>query len=240
MVNIRRALAWTVATGGALCLAFGGAQAQHPLVKQRLQAWDNAAPTPSAAEIEPVVRQLLEELYPLSPACADGEIVIENVRPATADRFIFRSVAMRQLKNGWFVETRLPSCDSEPVRFQIMQTGDGSMRAIRVNRGNSIAWDSLFVDTLPLAKLAAISALKRMGVDCSEDTQFTLGATRVEARGEDLAEDSFGIRYSGSWAEVWPLVGCDHRVDILIEFTADGDGGAYTNIPGDRVAVAVR
>ena len=47
----------------------------------------------------------------------------------------------------------------------------------------------------------------------------------------------FGVRYQGSWSEIWPISSCNRTVEGLVTFIADGDGGAYTNLPGDQVKV---
>jgi hypothetical protein len=119
----------------------------------------------------------------------------------------------------------------------IMQDVDNSLETIRVNRGVSHAWESLVGDTLPSARLAASAALQREGIDCSGEDGTSLGVTRIASEEPDLGEETFGIRYSGSWTEVWPIETCNRIVEVLIRFTADGDGGAFTHIPGDEARV---
>ncbi len=114
---------------------------------------------------------------------------------------------------------------------------DDTLRSIRVNLGASYSWDSLIGDTLPLAAIAAYGALKRNGDDCDLTEVPNLGVIRVTSESDALGPDAFGIRYAGSWSEVWPLTFCEKQLEVTIDFTADGDGGAYTKIPGDKVRV---
>ncbi len=117
------------------------------------------------------------------------------------------------------------------------QAMDDSLRSIRVNVGTAYAWDSLIGDTLPLATAAAYGALKRDGQDCDLTAATNLGEIRVANESDTLGADTFGIRYVGSWSEVWPLGLCQKQVEVTVEFTADGDGGAYTRLPGEKVRI---
>ena len=221
----------------ALFVPFGSASAQHPLVLNKLNAWNEAAPMPGESAIKAEVHRKAEEIYRASIACANSNIIIDKIEPATADRNAFNALVQGTMKNAWFVTTRMPECDPAPVRYMVMQYIDNSLKAIRVNRGEAYAWESLIGDTFPLVQLAAISALKRKGSSCSVEGNAALGVTRIASKESGLGPDIFGIRYSGSWTEVWPIEVCRQTVEVLIRFTADGDGGAFTNIPGDQIRV---
>jgi len=119
----------------------------------------------------------------------------------------------------------------------LLQDTDKSFETIRVNRGVSYAWESLISDTLPLASMAAYVALKQHGQECDLDGGATLGVTRLASEDVDLGEDVYGARYSGSWAEIWPMTLCGKTVEVRVDFRADGDGGAYTDLPGDDVRI---
>ncbi|NRD91025.1 hypothetical protein C8024_18580 [Sphingopyxis sp. BSNA05] len=60
---------------------------------------------------------------------------------------------------------------------------------------------------------------------------------RIESEAEGLGPDMFGSRYVGSWDEIWPIEMCDRTVEVLVNFTADGDGGAYFNVSSDKAVV---
>ena len=226
----------------ALVLAFlflpiGSVHAQHPLVLQKLNEWNNAAPAPNSDEFIEEIRKSSKKIYGSNEACAASSIAIEEVYPATADRYVFGALIRRQLRNAWTVTARLPGCDAAPVRFMVMQHNDKSLRTIRVNRGASYAHDSLIGDTLPLAVLAASSKMKREGISCDVGDDFNLGVTRIGSEEDGLGRNIFGVRYKGSWSEIWPINMCGRTVEVSVKFTADGDGGAYTNLKGDKVTL---
>ena len=87
----------------------------------------------------------------------------------------------------------------------LMQNTDASFLTLRVNRGESYAWESLITDTMPLAAAAAYSALNRQNEVCDFDGNATLGVTRLGAKEADLGKDIYGVRYTGSWSEIWPV-----------------------------------
>lgn len=45
-----------------------------------------------------------------------------------------------------------------------------------------------------------------------------------------MGPEVYGVRYTGSWSEVWPITLCGRTVEVSVRFTADGDGGAYNNL----------
>lgn len=210
-------------------------QAQHPIILQRLEQASLAAPTPNTDLLADQVRLAAKNIYRDSETCQHS-VVIESVGPASADRFPFAGIARGTIRNAWFVTARLPGCDEALVRFSVTQNSDGSFHTIRVNRGRSYAWDSLIGDTLPLAYVGALAALKRAGVECEAEVP-KLGAVRISSEESDLGSEVYGIRYTGRWTEIWPLLVCDRTVEVPITFNADGDGGAYTNVAGDNVAI---
>lgn len=223
-----------------LCVPFAAANAQHAMVLQKLNEWNAAAPAPDHQRLEGEIRKVALQVYGRSEACSISPVTIESVLPATADRFVFTSVLQQQLRNAWTVTARLPGCDSAPVRVMVMQDMADRLTTIRVNRGRSHAWDSLIGDTLPLAHIAAWAALKRQKIECANTAEAKLGVIRIATEDKGLGRDVFGVRYAGGWEEIWPIEACDRTVEVLVEFTADGDGGAYTNLPGERVAILPR
>lgn len=219
-------------------LLFGfQSKAQHPLVLQKLTEWNDAAPVLSNEKLRQEVLGAAKNRYSTSDACSNSEVIIDRVHPATADRFIFLGLVKQQLRNAWTVNTRLPGCDEAPVRFMVIQNKDNSLKTIRVNRGISYAWDSLISDTLPNAHIAAVARLKRAKHECELGSKFKLGVTQLKSEGDGLGADVFGVRYTGSWDEIWPIITCGKTVEVLIKFTADGDGGAFSNLPGDQAVI---
>tara|TARA_B100000519_G_C14081292_1_gene361674 strand:- start:19 stop:720 length:702 start_codon:yes stop_codon:yes gene_type:complete len=213
------------------------ANAQHPLILERLNTWNEASPQPSNDVLAAEISDAIADIYSTAGRCNATGLQIEDARSAAADRFAFTALVRGTIRNAWFVTTRIPDCDDAPVRFMMIQNTGGEFKTIRVNRGRSYAWESLIGDTLPLANIAAAAALKRAGEPCSVDSKGSLGVTRVASEGEDLGMDVYGVRYSGKWTEIWPIEICDRTVEVAIEFTADADGGAFTNMPGDQARI---
>ena len=215
-------------------------QAQHPLVLQKLNEWNDAAPVPSTEKLKEQIQSTAREVYELNDACASSAIFVDRIHPATADRFVFNALIRKQMRNAWTLIVRMPGCDAAPVRYMVMQDTDDSLKTIRVNRGISYASDSLISDALPSARIAADIALNRAGVSCEIADDFKLGVIRIESEEEGLGADLFGVRYTGSWDEVWPIETCGRIAEVLVKFTADGDGGAYFHVPGDQVKILPR
>jgi len=59
-----------------------------------------------------------------------------------------------------------------------------------------------------------------------------MGVTRVAKEEPSLGADVYGVRYTGSWIEVWPIELCGRTIEVAVRFTADGDGGAYADLKG--------
>lgn len=223
-----------------LCWPLASVNAQHALVLQKLTEWNAAAPAPASERINAEILSSAKQIYVDNAACAASDVTIEAVSPATSERFVFTSIVQQRLRNAWSVTARLPGCDTAPVRFMIIQDKADRLQTIRVNRGRSHAWDSLIGDTLPLAQVAAMAALTRRKIECTPTKAGKLGVVRIASEDENLGRDVFGVRYAGSWGEVWPIEICDRVVEVVVNFTADGDGGAYTDIPGERIAILSR
>ncbi|WBH17263.1 hypothetical protein [Sphingomonas radiodurans] len=164
-----------------------------------------------------------------SGGCVPTSTVVDNVVPATSVKFVFQGILAGQLKNGWTVTARHPNCDATPVRYTISEDKAGVLTTIRTNRGLSLANESLIGDTWPLAVLQATAIARRNAFEC-DPSGANLGVTRVAKEEPDLGADVYGVRYAGSWSEVWPVELCNRTIEVTVRFTADGDGGAYTNL----------
>lgn len=220
-----------------LACSVSPSKAQHPLIVQKLNEWNEATPALSNEEFREEIRGTARKIYPQSEACSESDVNIHRIHPATANRFVFNAVLRQQMRNAWTVNALLPGCDTVPVRFMVMQNNDKSLKTIRVNRGESYAHDSLISDTLSYVSLAANAALKRKGINCGADAEFKLGETRIKSEGAGLGADVFGVRYKGRWDEIWPIEICGRTVEVLVKFTADGDGGAVFDLPGDQISI---
>lgn len=205
--------------------------AQHPLILQRLTAWDAAAPQPAPSTIQEQVMEAAMAAQKGSGGCVPTSVIVDKVVPATSVRFVFQGILSGQLKNGWTVTARHPNCDSTAVRYTVSQDSAGALTTIRTNRGLSLANESLISDTWPLAVIQAAATAKRNGFEC-DSKGASLGVTRVATEEPGLGADVYGVRYTGSWREVWPVEMCGRTVEVTVRFTADGDGGAYTDLKG--------
>lgn len=205
------------------------AYAQHPLILQRLTAWNAAAPQPAASTIQEQVMGAARATQKRTGGCLPTSAVVDNVVPATSVKFVFQGILARQLKNGWTITAHHPNCGSTPVRYTISEDSAGVLTTIRTNRGLSLANESLIGDTLPLAMLQATATAKRNGFECDLNGA-TLGVTRIAREESDLGADIYGVRYTGSWSEIWPIELCGRTIEVTVRFTADGDGGAYTDL----------
>ncbi|MFC7536669.1 hypothetical protein ACFQPG_04725 [Sphingomonas sp. GCM10030256] len=205
--------------------------AQHPLILQRLTVWNAAAPQPASTTVQEQVVQAATVAQKRSGGCVPTSAVIDSVVPATSVRFIFQGILAGQLKNGWTVTARHPNCGATPARYTIAEDKAGAFTTIRTNQGRSLANESLIGDTWPLAVIQAAATAKRNGFEC-DPTRANLGVIRIAKEEPSLGADVFGVRYTGSWSEIWPVELCGRTVEVVVRFTADGDGGAYTDLQG--------
>ena len=207
------------------------AAAQHPLVLQKLSDWNAAAPQPAAEVVMSQVMSAAGAAQKRGGGCLPTAAVIESISPATGVRFVFQGIIAGRIKNGWTIVARHPNCENDIVRYTMVQDASGGLSTIRTNRGRSLANESLIGDTWNLARLQAEAALKRAKIAC-DSPSAVLGVTRVAKEEAGLGADVYGVRYTGSWSEVWPITQCGRTVEINIRFTADGDGGAYSDLKG--------
>ena len=214
----------------AACFTTAG-YAQHPLILQRLTAWNAAAPQPAPTTIRQQVMEAAMVAQKRSGGCVPTSTVVDSIVPATSVKFVFQGILAGRLKNGWTVTARHPNCDATPVRYTISEDSAGALTTIRTNRGLSLANESLIGDTWPLVVLQANATAERSAFAC-DASSASLGVTRVAKEEPDLGADVYGVRYAGSWSEVWPIELCGRTFEVTVRFIADGDGGAYTTIRG--------
>jgi hypothetical protein len=215
------------------------AHAQHPMILQKLAEWNAAAPQPAAAIVLSEIKKAVASRPDADPKCVTADVILDKLMPATAERYVFNGIIGRQIRNGWTVLVRQPACSAILARYMIVQDVSGSLRTFRVNRGQSYAHESLIGDTFPIAVISAGIALERAKISCKEREKAKLGVTRIVAEESDLGADVFGVRYVGSWSELWPIEICGQIVEVPVKFEADGDGGAYYNIKDETVKLVL-
>lgn len=210
------------------------AGAQHPLVLERLKEWNAAAPPPATAVLISEVMKSALVTQKSKGGCIPTSAIVETVVPATAVPFVFNAIMSGQTKNAWTVVVRHPNCDADVVRYTVVRQSDDALYGFRTNRGRSNANETLIGDTFPLAILGAKDAMRRAKISC-RGTDAALGVTRIAEEEADLAPEIFGNRYKGSWREIWPVTTCGRTAEVEVRFTADGDGGTFTNLASTKV-----
>lgn len=169
--------------------------------------------------------------------CIPTSVEIEAATPATAVRIATQGIQSGQLKNAWTAYGRAQGCKGAPrTRFIILLMANDEVRVRPINQGESIASASLMRDTSAGAAIAALSAIKAINPEC-DGTGMTMLGTTVVSRSPDLSPDFYGVRYRGSWAENWTFQVCGHSAEVPVSFTADGSGGAYSNIKSAEIKV---
>ncbi|MEE4206358.1 MAG: hypothetical protein V2I39_08700 [Erythrobacter sp.] len=229
----------TAVAVAAICAAATEAAAQDARVLAKIRDLDAAAPAPSAQVIESAVMETAAAMTEAKGTCMPAAVTLEPATPITGARLILEGVLSGTLRNGWNVYAIYEGCEAEgdPVRrFALIEFADGTNRALPVNTGRSIANPSIMRDTSAAAAIGAMARVKREDSAC-DGSDLEMAGSRIVSESADLGPDVFGVRYTGSWREVWSFGVCGRVVDVPVEFTADGDGGAYTNVKADEIAV---
>jgi hypothetical protein len=143
---------------------------------------------------------------------------------------IVEGVRAGQLRNGWTVYATPEGCaDAVPTRLMVLRLADGSLRALLVNRGETLANPTLMRDTSSPAAVAAAQAVRQAEPSCNgNDIDFADG--RVTSRSADLSPEVHGAFFAGSWQESWTFSMCGRLVEVPITFRADGEGGAHYEV----------
>ncbi len=169
--------------------------------------------------------------------CKPKSFEIASVSPITSSRLIFNGILHGQLRNGWIVSALHKGCpESEAYRYMLVEDKDSILSAVFVNLGKSNANPTLMNDTSWQAALVAQGEVTKLAPKCG-GKDISMVRTRIDTERKGLGPDVFGVRYVGSWSEVWTFSTCDRTVEVGVDFAADGDGGAYTNIKSSAVRV---
>lgn len=221
----------------ALGLVTGQSLAQHPMVLDKLNELNAKAPQPSMAELEQAVAAMAKAYSEHNKSCAPTSLRLSEVAPITGARGILQAVMAGKLRNAWTVYASYGGCSgNNAFRYIIVQKADGSLQAALVNEGRTLANPSIMRDTSAIAAMTALQRGRSLDPGCTGD-KMTMGPTRVVEQSKDLGPEVYGARYVGNWTEIWRFETCGKKFDVPIQFTPDGDGGAYTNIKADAVTV---
>jgi hypothetical protein len=208
------------------------------LVLQRLNEINAKAPQPSLAELQAAVETGAKAYSAAKNTCAPASVKVSEVAPISGAGVILPSILGGKIRNAWTLYAKHVGCRGEDtIRYMVLQLPNGSLRGARVNEGRSFANPTIMRDTSAMAALAALRQAKAIDPACTGD-DMAMGPTRVTVKSKDLGPETYGVRYVGSWSEVWQFRTCGKKFDVPIDFTADGDGGAYTNVKASAVTVA--
>jgi hypothetical protein len=213
------------------------ASAQHPMVLAKLQEINGRAPQPAAAKIEAAVLETLKAMAAVKGTCVPPKVALGDVAPATGSREVLQGVLAGQLRNGWTAYATHGGCPGvEPFRYLIIEKSDGSLLALQVNEGKSFTSPTIMRDASTQAALMALQKARSLDPKC-EGRDMAMGTTRIVRQSKDLGPQIFGARYVGAWSEAWRFTTCGKTFEVTVHFTSDGDGGAYSNVKGDQVAL---
>lgn len=229
-----RSIVWLV----ALSALAGPALAQQPLVLQKITALNAGAPQPAMADLQIAVVTNAKAYAAAKASCSPTSVTIAEVAPITGAGVILQSVLSGKIRNAWTLYASHAGCPGDKeIRYMVLQLPDGSLKAARVNQGHALANPAIMRDASTTAALAALARAKALDPACKGD-DMTMGPTRVITKSKDLGPEIFGVRYVGGWSEVWQFRTCGKSFNVPIDFAADGDGGAYTNVKASGVTAA--
>jgi hypothetical protein len=221
----------------AIVLASSAASAQQQVVLDTLHGLDAKAPQPPLAELNQAVMSSARAFAEAHQTCAPQSVKLSDVAPITGATGIMAAVMKGTLRNVWTVYAEHVGCSgANPVRYMVLQPADGSLHAVKVNEGRTFANPVIMRDASAGAALAALQKAKAARSTCAGEG-MKMGPTRVTSTSKDLGPEIYGVRYVGTWTEVWQFETCGMKIDVPIEFTPDGDGGAYTKVVSDKVSI---
>jgi hypothetical protein len=197
----------------------------------------NAKALPSGEPLARVVATALRGDAERRGGCMPSKVTLGVLRPVTLDNFVTQAILGGQIENGWLLSAKIVNCPDEDVaRILVLRAANGAtLQAFYDGRGESLAWPSLARAVMPEIIRPALVKLATADMRC-RPTDMAPVAVRVESRSADLSPDRYGLRYKGSWREVWSFGPCGHRVAVPVDFRADGQGGAGWKVDQARIA----
>jgi hypothetical protein len=223
-----------------LACAASAAVAQNPVVLERLRQMNEQAPQPSIEQVRTAIAATAAAHASAAGRCAPTAIDVTDVSPATGARDILQGVLSGQVRNGWIAHATHTGCPSPgPYRYMVLQRPDGTLVAPLVNEGRGIANPAIMRDTSAQAAIAVFVKVRDIDPAC-DGRDMEMGPVRVASQSADLGPDVYGVRYTGSWTELWRFTTCGRTFDVPVEFRADGDGGAYTNVKASEIVAVAR
>ena len=196
----------------------------------------NAKPLPTGEPLASAIAEVLRADAERRGGCFPLKVKLGPMRPVTLDNFITQGILAGQIENGWLVSASVQNCPADdPARILVIRAADGkTVNAFYDGRGEGLAWPSLARGALPAILRPALARLALADKRC-QPTSLDPVAVRVQTRSADLGPERFGLRYKGSWTEVWSFAPCGHRIAVPVTFTPDGQGGARWTVDEGRI-----
>lgn len=233
-----RAIFLAAAAAATWAGAMAPAGAQDDAFVAKMRAVNANVAIPDQREIAADALSTLKAIAARESQCAPTAVRMEKPTPASADPMAMQSIDAGKIKNAWLAYGVPIGCAKAPkTRFFILQTPDDKILARVVNNGESIASPALMRDTSMNAALAAYASVKAIDPACDGEG-MAMVETRISSKSDNLSPDFYGVRFKGSWEEVWTFGVCGRLVAVPVSFQADGSGGAYTHV-GRKSAAAL-
>jgi hypothetical protein len=193
----------------------------------------NKKPLPDGPPLAIAVMRAVQADAILRNRCRPTNIQLGPLRPVTLDNIVSALIQKGEIENGWLVSATPTNCPSaQPIRLLVVRAADGkSVNAFFSGQGESLTWPSLARDMLQGLSLSFTRKVQAADPQCvPKPADMTATGAQVSERSADLLPEQYGVRFKGSWTEVWSYAACGHQVAIPVSFKADGKGGAYWTI----------
>tara|TARA_R110000824_G_scaffold177839_4_gene357369 strand:- start:2488 stop:3198 length:711 start_codon:yes stop_codon:yes gene_type:complete len=218
-----------------ISLFASAALGQNQLILDKLKQLDAAHPTLEMSAAKAAIFDTAKRFADEKGECLPTDVQLEQPVAITGDPAILPALLSGQIKNAWKVYAQYQGCGNRAVdRFSVIDFADGKRIALLVNSGATNSSMKLMRDTSMLAAMQAYQAAKSKAPSCDGKDLEMIGA-QIVSEADDLGPELYGVRYVGGWTENWRFSTCGLIFDVPVQFTADGDGGAYTNIKAENV-----
>ncbi|MEY2884466.1 MAG: hypothetical protein RL490_2190 [Pseudomonadota bacterium] len=203
-------------------------------------ALNELIPPPGSKAVAGLALAELQKDARAKSECVPTTVTLAPIKPASATRLAIDGMKRRLMRNAWSVVAMPQGCPSPlPVRIAVVLLGNDELVVLPYATGDSIAWVSLVGDAKQNIASVTFAALAARNPDwkCSQTDPVVLEKLTMAGNATGLGPDFYGVRYTGSWQEIWTFSMCRRKIDVPVTFTADGNGGAYwkaTAAPGAK------
>ncbi len=192
----------------------------------------------SAAPDEATLRRQIAALVAKAPiwpeSCAQQSkfVFAENRWQSLAfDADINKAIEDNSVINVWRGAVKLPDCPLGVERQIIATQTEKGWSVALAYYGVTQAWPALLSKTLPQVSYAAQILAQQQMPSCTEEPRLVQQLVQEP----NAAPMAFGIFFSGQWREEWLFSTCGIRASVVIDFAADGRGGANSSIAGSAL-----